>query len=139
MAHAVVDPDLVTDLAEVAGEHLVLPRSTMAAATARAFVRKQLVGYPDDLVDRAALLSSELVTNALLLAGHALDIGVGVLPGRVVVMVRDDDRRSPAPGEAQDADPFTVVRRLADEFGWAVTARGKSVWFGLATSPGNRP
>ena len=68
-----------------------------AAAAARRFVRQTLHSWdiaartwdPDRLVDDAVLLTSELVTNAVVHAGTSLDVTCRLTSGELEVAVRD--------------------------------------------------
>ena len=117
---------------------------------ARTFERWELTG---DAVIDAVLLTSELVTNAVLHARTVLAVSVAVADGVVEVGVSDADRRVPRPGRTAPAEPswsqrisswlvgdpnlaergrgLLLVDQIADEWGVAQVAHGKQVWFRL--------
>jgi anti-sigma regulatory factor (Ser/Thr protein kinase) len=87
----------------------------------------------DDVTDTAELLTSELVTNALLHAGT--DLTVHVEAEESVIRVAVDDGcavgprlRSPDAG-ALGGRGMPLVERLASRWGWETLPVGKRVWF----------
>lgn len=109
-----------------------------ARTWALARIREALGGADDMLLDDAALVLSELVTNALRAGGMSFTVHLEVWPGRLRVTVSDS-----APGRPHLRQPgvhettgrgLQVVATLADD--WGVTARdhggGKQVWAELA-------
>jgi two-component sensor histidine kinase len=129
-------PDVLGACDEVQASHYLLlepvPRST---GEARRFVCSHAPELPEETKDSLVLLTSELVTNAVLHARTA--IGVGFVVGResVAVGVHDLDLTTPL------QEPYTtreggwgleLVAALA-QF-WATTrypGGGKTVWFRL--------
>ncbi len=93
-----------------------------------------------DLLDTAELLTTELVTNALVHTGHGAVLKVTVTGRRLRVEVRDFVRSRPPrlpAGEEADDDAtggrgLLLVATLADAWGVRAHALGKSVWFELA-------
>lgn len=86
----------------------------------------------------AELLTSELVTNALVHTDHDAVLTATVEPYRVRVEVRDFVGRVPRPREAQREDGdgthgrgLVLVQSLADAWGVRSHAVGKAVWFEL--------
>ena len=109
-----------------------------ARAWALARIREGLHGADDMLLDDAALVLSELVTNALRAGGTSVTVQLQLWPGRLRVAVTDS-----APGRPHLRHPglretsgrgLQVVATLADD--WGVTeldpAGGKQVWAELA-------
>jgi anti-sigma regulatory factor (Ser/Thr protein kinase) len=91
-----------------------------------------------DLADTAALLTSELVTNAVLHARRPPSLGVAVSDGQLVVDVGDPDPRHPqldwAGAYGEHGRGLAIVDALADDWGVRQTPDGgKSVWFALHT------
>jgi anti-sigma regulatory factor (Ser/Thr protein kinase) len=123
-----------------AGVHRRFPGLPGDVRHARQFARAELEGLPLDLVETAVLLTSELVTNAVLHTAGPLVVSVILLPERLVVSVADDDAGAPrlhaAPGPdalAESGRGFQVIAAEADDFGWQVLPGklGKAVWFAL--------
>ncbi|MFI6686052.1 SpoIIE family protein phosphatase [Streptomyces sp. NPDC050485] len=113
-----------------------------SVATARAFVRDTLQGWGyADVVDDAVVLTSELVTNAVVHAGTKADVlclrsGDGV---RVEVADRYPEREVPLLGSPADiAGPdrengrgLLLCAALASRWGVEYTPTRKNVWFQL--------
>jgi anti-sigma regulatory factor (Ser/Thr protein kinase) len=106
-----------------------------SAAEARRFVAEVLVGIltPAD-IDFVVLLTSELVTNAVVHTGSPVDLVVrGVLNGGVQIEASDAGHGMPAvQAGALDSEAgrgMDIVAALSE--GWGVTPRahGKTVWF----------
>jgi PAS domain S-box-containing protein len=117
------------------------PRAS-SVSTARKLVRRTLTeaGH-DDLADAAELVTSELVTNALVHAGSHIDISVDVRPDSVRVEIADGSPHLPTTREygtsAGTGRGLVMVEEIADC--WGVTRRdaggtGKVVWFEIGTS-----
>ena len=118
-----------------------------APRVARTFVRETLedLGLAA-LIDDAALLVSELATNALRYAGGE-QISVAVLPedGRVVFKVFDADVVLPRFREMPSIDPgdpaslpesglgLAIIQELAASSGRCRVPGGKLTWFSLKT------
>lgn len=115
-----------------------LSSSVEAAAQARSVVRDLLrQGQRLELADTACLLTSELVSNAVLHAGAPVELVVDLDRLRLAVEVIDCSDTQPLPAEA---DPFAtggrglaLVEQLADAWGVTQVLPGKSVWFALST------
>jgi anti-sigma regulatory factor (Ser/Thr protein kinase) len=113
-----------------------------AAAQARRHVSAIIAAWdaPVD-TDTAALLTSELVTNAVRNeANPTVMLDVTCSTGRLRVDVHDTSRAMPAPADASaDAETgrgLIIVGALADEWGFYATPDGKAVYFMLAFQPG---
>lgn len=120
-----------------------------AAGAARTLVVDSLTAWQlPELVDTAELLTSELVTNALLHARTPLAVSLAVAHGWLEVSVADRDPHPPrgrhqAPVDAMGVAPellpggrgLLLVDALADEWGVEQRSTGKQVWFTLATGP----
>jgi len=106
-----------------------------SVAQARRFVRVRLdeLAVPEPPLEDAVLLTSELVTNALLHAGTDLEVRLQTNPHRVRVEVHDGDHRLPlaatAAPDATSGRGLLLVRQLANDWGIDRAATGKSVWF----------
>ncbi|MGW7465592.1 SpoIIE family protein phosphatase [Streptomyces xantholiticus] len=113
-----------------------------SVATARAFVRDTLQGWGhSDVVDDAVVLTSELVTNAVVHAGTAADVlclrsedGV-----RVEVADRYPEREVPIQGagrtianlDSENGRGLLLCAALASRWGVEYTPTHKTVWFQL--------
>src|SRR4051794_36650147 len=102
-------------------------------ARARRLVADACEGLPEDLVTRAQLLTSELVTNAVMYGDGELELRVRRSPDQVAVEVLDQSREEP---QLLPLDPdrpggngLRLVQALAHEWGIAHFPRSKSVWF----------
>ncbi|MDQ1628505.1 MAG: hypothetical protein QOI54_2249 [Actinomycetota bacterium] len=113
---------------------LELPPSTESVPAARRFVRAQLSSAHVD-VDTAALLVSEVVTNAVLHARTALTLSVGEIGTVAHIEVADGSPRrprlhafSPTSGTGRG---LRMLDQLAERWGVKVdpVTGGKVVWF----------
>jgi anti-sigma regulatory factor (Ser/Thr protein kinase) len=121
--------------------------SPSAASDARHWISDHLHRWDiDEVRDTAMLLSSELVTNAVLHASSATEVSMAVVDGALEVSVSDSEPQvatlllRPRPGRVSRADRQTireggrglyVVAALADSWGASLTDDGKRVWFRL--------
>jgi anti-sigma regulatory factor (Ser/Thr protein kinase) len=113
-----------------------LPRSTGAAGIARRFVDAQTTSLDSQLRDDAALLVSELVTNALLHGTGTISLRVDIHPNDVRVEVSDQGNVSVAPSPTPGAHGgwgLRIVDDIADE--WGVLEGSTRVWFRLTRRP----
>ena len=105
-----------------------------SARAAREFVRRHLTDYPDEGRDLAALLVSELATNAIVHVGQPFQVQVATTPC-IWVGVDDPSSILSEPGQA-DIDAthgrgLLLVAVLADQWGIEPTDTGKRAWFEL--------
>lgn len=89
-----------------------------------------------EVSDVAELLTSELVTNALIHTDHDAVLTATVGPGGLRVEVRDFVSRRPRlcvpePDEGTHGRGLLLVQSLADAWGVRAHGVGKSVWFEL--------
>lgn len=105
-----------------------------AAAVARRYVEARLVAWGlTELTDPVLLLTSELVTNALLHSGTTL--GLSVQRDGVGVLVEVSDGSSVPPAKRRlSATAVTgrgvrLLDLVSDSWGWTPTDTGKRVWF----------
>jgi anti-sigma regulatory factor (Ser/Thr protein kinase) len=89
-----------------------------------------------ELVDRATLLVSEVVTNAVLHAATDIQLKCRVERGSLCVEVRDRSLAEPSARNydvaAMTGRGLEMVELLADEWGVETDEDGKTVWFLLA-------
>lgn len=92
--------------------------------------------------DLAALLVSELATNAVLHARTDFVVRVITSNGKVRVEVEDANERPPSvahtPPEATSGRGLQLVQTLADAWGVEGRPDGKLVWFELAATSSRR-
>jgi anti-sigma regulatory factor (Ser/Thr protein kinase) len=113
-----------------------LDGSIAAVAEARAFVATALRRWDlEGLVADAELLTSELVTNAVLHARSDIVVSVAVADGSAEIGVTDESAVPPAPRTAAESAEsgrgLRLVDRLAVDWGVAHLGAGKQVWFRL--------
>jgi anti-sigma regulatory factor (Ser/Thr protein kinase) len=118
-----------------------LPSLPESASRARRFITDfcQAAKLPADMCHTAALLVSELVTNAVIHGRTSATIEVHQPPGTLRVAVRDDNPVLPPVGElpsltAESGRGLTIVSVLADNWGIEAVEGGKAVWFELDLS-----
>jgi anti-sigma regulatory factor (Ser/Thr protein kinase) len=119
---------------------LELPATPAAASVARLFVRCLCEEWGvGSVADVAELLSSELVTNAVVHARSAIELEAARTQSDLRVDVRDvgpgtvEAEARPPSSEAEGGRGLAIVASLADSWGVESTGRGKSVWFTLET------
>jgi anti-sigma regulatory factor (Ser/Thr protein kinase) len=124
---------------DVNDTRLELPAQPTSPRQARHFVGGVLRDHgvrADDVVEAALLLTSELVTNAVLHAAGAINVEVDIDLRGVRVEVADCSGEAPLPQPA-DLDETSgrglhLVAELARAWGVEQTTReGKVVWFEL--------
>lgn len=109
-----------------------------AARAARRFVTETLGRWrrDDDLLDDAAMVVTELVTNALVHARSATTVAVSSRPGTVRIEVADASPVVPVPRERHDTAAsgrgIALVAAIAERWGAEPTPDGKVVWVELA-------
>ena len=110
------------------------PHPTTACA-ARRFVAALLTDEVEDMRDTACLLTSELVTNAVIHARTAVDVRVLQFDGRLRIQVSDENTRLPTPAlipdDATTGRGLLLVQVLASSWGVEQAGGGKVVWFEL--------
>jgi anti-sigma regulatory factor (Ser/Thr protein kinase) len=126
-----------------------LPAHLSSVASARSWITEILTRWElEDVLDTAALLTSELVTNAIVHTRTGPSLSAAVAEGALEIGVRDRDPH-PAPLRAPGgpADPamdeatrpaemgrgLLLVDRLAQEWGTTPQQPGKVVWLRLNT------
>ena len=117
---------------------LTLPAALTSVRSARAFVLAQCVdaGSREQSCDDALLLTSELVTNAILHGRSEVCVEVQVDGPVLRVSVIDENSRHPMPvvedPDALDGRGLALVAALAARWGVQDRPLGKAVWFELA-------
>lgn len=113
---------------------LPLPALPTASRDARRWVSDRLAELRlDDLADAVTLLTSEVVTNALLHAGTPMVLRLRPSGTGVEVEVQDGSALPPArrhySATATTGRGVEVLDALADSWGWRPQETGKTVWF----------
>ncbi|RJK94219.1 SpoIIE family protein phosphatase [Vallicoccus soli] len=119
---------------------LTLDGDPTSPALARRMVRAFLRAHGLDAVDEVAtLLTSEVVTNAVVHARTAVGLRVHAAADRVRVEVSDGSRRRPVrrelDTEATGGRGLLLLDRLATTWDVRRTGDGKTVWFELEAPP----
>jgi two-component sensor histidine kinase len=114
-------------------DHMHLQPVPRLVQSARHFVRDRLPRLADDTVDALLLMTSELVTNAVIHARTPLEVGVTVSRDCVLVSVHDLDLARPSQLPYSDRDGgrgLGMVSVLADEHAMEQhDGDGKTAWF----------
>jgi anti-sigma regulatory factor (Ser/Thr protein kinase) len=118
---------------------ILLPGDVTTPAAARRFVRSALESVEADgtVIETAELLTTELVTNAIVHAGTKSQLFIQAAKGVVRVEITDPDDRLPSMAvhdtEAVGGRGLIIVNGLASAWGVeATTEGGKTVWFELS-------
>ncbi len=119
------------------------PGTPASAGRARQFVKSALTASGrEQAAEVAVLLTSELVSNAVLHAGTVIEVVVRVLPDRLAVEVHDQGGGQPVRRRysvtSGTGRGLVLVEELARDWGTVLTERGKYVWFELDL-PGEAP
>jgi anti-sigma regulatory factor (Ser/Thr protein kinase) len=120
-------------------EELQLPTDPSAGRLARGFVLSLLGTWGlEELCDTVVLLTSEVVTNAVLHAASPLALQVTRLDDGVRVAISDGSRSQPArrrhSQQATTGRGLRLLDDLSDEWGSDANAGGKTVWFTATTA-----
>ena len=106
---------------------------------ARHFVRRSLAqqAVEEEVADTVELLTSEVVTNAVLHAASTCELNVAVTRDRVRVEIHDQSSAVPVRLDAGPDDQagrgLLIVDRLARDWGFDLRDEaGKLVWFEVA-------
>jgi anti-sigma regulatory factor (Ser/Thr protein kinase) len=122
---------------------VVLGAVPQSAATARTFITDicNAAQLGEHVCATAALLVSELVTNAIRYGGSRAVLEATAPGGLLRVAVRDDNPDLPVVGRhpsltAEGGRGLLLVATLADDWGVESVDGGKAVWFELALEQG---
>jgi anti-sigma regulatory factor (Ser/Thr protein kinase) len=130
--------DDVLDGGGVSADALTLPAALQSVRRARAFVREHCVreALPGGLCDDAVLLTSELVSNAVLHGRSEVELRVGRRGRCLHVSVHDENSRHPAQvrddPNALDGRGLALVAAMSTAWGVHDDPTGKAVWFELS-------
>jgi anti-sigma regulatory factor (Ser/Thr protein kinase) len=116
-----------------------LPSRLDSVPAARAFLTKLLQGWSvaEDVVDDAALLTTEIMANALEHGDGLVSVTIALAAGTLRVGVVDNaDRRQPhilsVDSESSAGRGMWIVDVVAQAWGTQPTGNGKTVWFELS-------
>ncbi|MFI9431742.1 ATP-binding protein [Streptosporangium sp. NPDC052375] len=122
-------------------------RAVESVASVRRFVRDVAADWnaAEDVPEIAALLVSELVTNAIVYgaadvpATSAIRVTVGREKELMTVEVYDSCTAIPRMRRATHMETsgrgLAIVKDLSHDWGWTLNPHGKSVWFRLTAWP----
>lgn len=117
----------------------VLPAQTSSIRLARRLVRRGTEFTSTELRYDAELLTSELVSNALVHAGTPIEVTVTLGAHGVVVTVTDGSDQVPVArhygNPASTGRGVQLLEELSDEWGVIATEHGKTVWFRIGEEP----
>jgi len=118
-------------------ETIVLAPISASVPEARRFVADRLADLPQETVDVARLLVSEVVTNAVLHAHTELSLTLDRDDSTVSVQVADANPLLPVVrthgSDAGTGRGLKVLEKLASRWGTRRTDSGKVVWFEIST------
>ena len=124
-------------------ERTTVPPALDSVPAARRWVDDQLRPVADDVRRTVGLLTSELVTNAVLHAASPVTVTVHHESGAIRVEVADESSQLPTvKSYAEDAATgrgLHLVSALADSWGSRLRDEGKIVWFELGDQPAGGP
>ena len=127
---------------EATTRHVDLDPVPSSVGIARSFVGETLTDLDEEGRDVAQLLTSELVTNAILHARTPVQLGVLVDVDRALVCVADQlpdgpelSPRPPSP-DRPGGRGLALVADLSEAWGTTAYAAGKTVWFVMRTGRG---
>ncbi|MDT7543955.1 MAG: hypothetical protein QOE99_65 [Actinomycetota bacterium] len=112
-------------------DHIHLDPIPRVVAESRRFVAEHVPGISTSLREVLLLLTSELVTNAVIHARTALEVGVTVTDNSVVVTVHDEDLGPAEPDAAREGGwGLGLVSSLSDASDLERhPGDGKTAWF----------
>ncbi len=117
---------------------LTLPAELTSVRAARQFVQQHCrpLRLSEDRCDDALLLTSELVTNAVLHGRSDVCVEISASPQSLRIAVIDENSRHPTPvpedPNALDGRGLALVDAVAARWGVEERPIGKAVWFELA-------
>ncbi|MFI2761805.1 SpoIIE family protein phosphatase [Streptomyces echinatus] len=117
-----------------------------AVKTARQFITDSLHTWGlDDLIDSTRLVTSEIVTNALIHADSDVDLRLREYPDHLRLEVRDTDPTPPIPTaitlttetsqHTEHGRGLHIVDALSTGWGNSPTGRGKTIWVDIYNNP----
>ncbi|MEO5710048.1 MAG: PAS domain S-box protein [Nocardioidaceae bacterium] len=121
-----------------------LPPQPSSVAEARAHVRRLLGATGrEDLLETAVLLTSEVVTNALLHAGTDIDVGAVLDDAGLRIEIGDGSPHLPSrrryAATAGTGRGLLMLEALVDDWGVSQHRGGKTVWFRVSGPDNDLP
>jgi anti-sigma regulatory factor (Ser/Thr protein kinase) len=121
-----------------------VPNRPDSVQAARAFLIRLLDGWgiTDEVIDDAALLTSELLSNAVEHGSGEIELRIEVSDGLLHVGVRDEADGVPEVNQADSGSDggrgMWIVQSVAHDWGSAPSDEdtGKTVWFELSVGQG---
>jgi anti-sigma regulatory factor (Ser/Thr protein kinase) len=98
---------------------------------ARAALTATAIGIPDDVLENASLLTSELVTNSVQHASSEwIEVAITLTADRLRVAVSDQDTEPIRPRRSDEDGGWglTLVAELATRWGSERNRDGKTIW-----------
>lgn len=119
------------------------PAAAATVPEARRLVRDHLLERGElELMDNAALLTSELVANVVLHVGGTVDVSVTVRPGAVLIDITDESSALPQvrtfSAGALTGRGLRLVQALSADCGVRHNRAGKTVWVHLTAASATR-
>ena len=111
-----------------------LPKDPLTPGLARSALATTAVGIPVDLLDIAALLTSELVTNSVRHSDTEwIEVAITLARDDLRIEVSDMDSQTirPRTPDAEGGWGLTLVGQLATRWGVGRHSKGKTVWVEL--------
>jgi anti-sigma regulatory factor (Ser/Thr protein kinase) len=110
-----------------------LPHSDRAPRLARAFVADRLAGWNlEALIEVAALVVSEVVTNAVVHARSDAELSLERTPTALRITVTDQGTGTPTPRQLTPGSDggrgLMIVQKLSTSWGSEPTGAGNRVW-----------
>jgi anti-sigma regulatory factor (Ser/Thr protein kinase) len=116
-----------------------LPPNAGSVRFSREAIRDALAEFDEDAVEAAAILTDELVTNAIMHGKPPIVLDINEDHGTVTVTVKDAGSGVPvsrlAQRDALSGRGLTIVDSMSDGWGVDVRQHGKCVWFQLNLQP----
>ena len=134
-------PGMGTAAVETLEAALILDQDRRSPAAARRFVSATLAVWGcAGITDEALLVTSELVTNAIVHASSGAELVLRFTGTALHVEVRDRSAASPTPHDAEPGDTggrgLAMIDRIASAWGVTpIAGGGKAVWVDLNCEP----
>jgi hypothetical protein len=113
---------------------VTLPSSVLAPSLARDFVERHICPHHGDTAEGAVkLVTSELVTNAVLYGEPPVSIRLACAEREIRVEVADGNDQKPVISGSHEGLGLLLVRKVANDWGTLGTTSGKIVWCAVPT------